>query len=242
MFALRSARLSGLNVPAHVLKGCRKYLDAAAADTKKITYSYMPGRPVSPVMTAEALLSPPVSGLAARLSAAGQGRRRWSPGIWKSRQQRNIYYWYYATQLLHNMKNKDWKDWNVRVRDGLVGMQTNGAGCARGSWDPVLPQPDLWASRSAGRLYVTALSTLTLEVYYRYLPLYAPNDEDKLKLDADDKADKLNVDKAEPPPATAALENLSGFNALGIRLTTFSYTRRLAHSTTLRGVRLIGIK
>jgi len=38
----------------------------------------------------------------------------------KNSNERNIYYWYYATQLLHNMQNKAWKQWNPKVRDGLV--------------------------------------------------------------------------------------------------------------------------
>jgi hypothetical protein len=59
-------------------------------------------------------------------------------------------------------------------------MQVKGDGCDRGSWDPLSPQPDRWA-RSGGRLFLTALSMLTLEVYYRYLPLYQPSDTDPLR-------------------------------------------------------------
>ena len=44
-------------------------------------------------------------------------------------------------------------------------------GCATGSWDPDKPAKDAWAE-PGGRLMVTSLSALTLEVYYRYLPLY----------------------------------------------------------------------
>jgi hypothetical protein len=73
--------------------------------------------------------------------------------------------------MLHNMGGVVWRRWNPRVRDGLVRMQVKGAGCDRGSWDPLNPQPDRWG-RAAGRLFVTSLSLLTLEVYYRYLPLY----------------------------------------------------------------------
>ena len=36
-----------------------------------------------------------------------------------------------------------------------------------GSWDT----NDLWGGYG-GRVYTTALATLTLEVYYRFLPLY----------------------------------------------------------------------
>jgi len=54
-------------------------------------------------------------------------------------------------------------------------VQVTGMGCDRGSWDPIYPIPDRWAG-SAGRLYLTSLSLLTLEVYYRYLPLYRTGD------------------------------------------------------------------
>ena len=75
------------------------------------------------------------------------------------------------------MQNKDWKRWNVRVREGLIAMQVQGDGCDQGSWDPFLPEPDVWGQK-AGRLFLTSLSLLTLEVYYRYLPLYRPADTD----------------------------------------------------------------
>ena len=46
---------------------------------------------------------------------------------------RNIYDWSYATQLLHNMQNKDWQRRDIRVRVGLIAMQVTGASCTRGS-------------------------------------------------------------------------------------------------------------
>ena len=190
MFALRSARLSGLKVSKTVLRGCRNYLDAAAADQKKITYSYLPGRPLTPVMTAEALLSRQYLGWQRDYPPLVKGAGMVAVHLEESN-ERNIYYWYYATQLLHNMQNKDWERWNVKVRDGLVSMQTGGDGCDRGSWHPNSPQPDVWASSAgragAGRLFLTALSTLTLEVYYRFLPLYQPSDVDRDKLNPEAK-------------------------------------------------------
>ena len=103
--------------------------------------------------------------------------------------ERNIYYWYYATQMLHNLQGKEWVTWNKHVRDGLVSMQVMGTGCDRGSWSPLFPQPDRWGRVKAGRLYLTSLSILTLEVYYRWLPLYKPvdsNDGDSEKPPLDD--------------------------------------------------------
>ena len=54
-------------------------------------------------------------------------------------------------------------------------------GCAAGSWDPAKPTKDLWGD-AGGRLMMTSLSALTLEVYFRSLPLY------KLDRDSDEAA------------------------------------------------------
>ena len=79
----------------------------------------------------------------------------------------NIYYWYYATQVMHNMSGYEWDTWNRKMRDLLVRTQVRNAdSCANGSWDP---GKDVWGNR-AGRVMQTSLSALTLEVYYRYLP------------------------------------------------------------------------
>jgi hypothetical protein len=170
LFALRSASLSGLGVSKATIQRCRRYLDGAAADPGLVTYKYRPERDASPVMTAEALLGRQYLGWNRDTPALLQGVALIAAHLDESA-DRNIYYWYYATQLLHNMKGKEWERWNARVRDGLVSIQVRGNGCDRGSWDPELPEQDQWGSR-AGRLYTTSLSLLTLEVYYRYLPLY----------------------------------------------------------------------
>lgn len=186
MFALRSARLGGLDVPRNVLKGCKAYLDEAATDSSRVTYSYQPGRRPTPVMTAEALLARQYLGWPRDFPALVKGAAHVAQDL-KESTDRNIYYWYYATQLLHNMHNKEWPRWNVKLRESLIRTQITGNGCDRGSWDPFAPQPDEWG-RSAGRLYETALTILTLEVYYRYLPLYRQTDTDpaeKEKAEAD---------------------------------------------------------
>ena len=197
MFALRSARLSGLRLQKNVMKGCRVYLDSAAADGKKVTYSYMAGRPATPVMTAEGLLSRQYLGWPRDYPPLVKGASMVANDLLLESQERNIYYWYYATQLLHNMQNKDWTRWNIKVRDGLVALQTSGDGCDRGSWDPFRPQPDHWASAAGGRLFLTSLSVLTLEVYYRYLPLYQPVDTDTAKLDDVVPSEKKDVISAK---------------------------------------------
>lgn len=78
----------------------------------------------------------------------------------------NFYYWYYGTLAMHHHGGPQWETWNVTVRDLLVAEQRN-SGPLAGSWDP----RDIWGGYG-GRMYSTAIATLSLEVYYRYLPLY----------------------------------------------------------------------
>ncbi len=79
------------------------------------------------------------------------------------------YYWYYATLALFLYKDgagaKYWKAWNESMKDALCNHQKiRKDGCADGSWDPAL---DRWGF-AGGRVYMTAINVLTLEVYYRY--------------------------------------------------------------------------
>jgi len=56
---------------------------------------------------------------------------------------------------------------NQVLRDHLIETQVKG-GDAAGSWKPTGDR----GAGAGGRLYQTCLSVMTLEVYYRYLPLY----------------------------------------------------------------------
>ena len=82
----------------------------------------------------------------------------------------NIYHNYYASLALHHSRHRTWNRWNQRLRDHLVNTQVT-EGHEKGSWH----FPDHWGD-VGGRLYTTALSAMTLEVYYRFLPLYDAED------------------------------------------------------------------
>ena len=64
-----------------------------------------------------------------------------------------------------------WRKWNSVMRDHLVNTQIK-EGHAAGSWNLA----DDHGGR-VGRLYMTCLCTMTLEVYYRHLPLYGEPDD-----------------------------------------------------------------
>jgi hypothetical protein len=101
---------------------------------------------------------------------------------------RSLYYWYYATQVMHNVPGPQWDTWNRKMRKVLIESQVKEK-CAAGSWDPDKPSKDPW-SDAGGRIMVTSLACLSLEVYYRYLPLY-----------------KLDVEAVSPPNTAPANKN-----------------------------------
>lgn len=78
----------------------------------------------------------------------------------------NIYHDYYATLALHHSRHWGWETWNARLRDHLVASQVK-SGHEHGSWH----FSDRWGD-IGGRLYTTAMCAMTLEIYYRYMPLY----------------------------------------------------------------------
>ena len=74
----------------------------------------------------------------------------------------DLYYWYYGAYAMFQVGGKKWKRWKRSLEKALLPSQIT-KGHARGSWDPI----SAWGD-SGGRVYSTALSVLTLEVYYRY--------------------------------------------------------------------------
>lgn len=83
-----------------------------------------------------------------------------------SRNRANYYYWYYGSLAMHQNQGDPWKKWNQRLQPILLRNQVRTNRRNDGSWDPV----GEWGFQ-AGRPVITALATLSLEVYYRYLPL-----------------------------------------------------------------------
>jgi len=93
-----------------------------------------------------------------------------------------MYYNYYATQVMHQYGGPEWDEWNSEMRDFLIATQAMD-GTSKGSW--YFNNPDEGGHFHGGRLYITALSAMTLEVYYRYLPLFDDKKvaEDEFELD-----------------------------------------------------------
>ncbi len=162
VMALKSAQSSRIAVPAKVLKSVDRFLGTVQSDASS-RYGYMPGRRATPSMTAAGLLCRMYLGWGAESSPLKSGIRFLAE---LGPSPDDMYYNYYATQVLHHAGGPEWDRWNETMREDLVRSQIRG-GHADGSWDVSDPH-----GFAGGRLYMTTLCILTLEVYYRHLPLY----------------------------------------------------------------------
>jgi hypothetical protein len=170
VFTVESARRAGFDVPRETFDAAGKWLEhvSVRADRGSETvrgrglYSYTKGGAASPAMTAEGMFVQQLLGHA-RDEGMMEGSARYilqAPPRW--RQGAPTYYWYYATLALFQHQGDAWTQWNKAVTRELLDHQSQ-EGPAAGSWEPT----DEW-SRLGGRVYQTAVCTLTLEVYYRY--------------------------------------------------------------------------
>ena len=83
---------------------------------------------------------------------------------------RSAYAWYYATLASFHVGGPQWEAWNSHLQAALLPLQRRDASVHDGSWDP----DPVWGGHG-GRVYSTALSAMTLEVYYRHLPMHRRN-------------------------------------------------------------------
>ena len=177
VMALQSAKMAGLEVPDETFQRIGGFLDKMATDGGS-RYKYESGKQPSVTMTAEGLLCRQYLGWARDDPRLTRGAEYITHpvNLINFQKDRNVYYWYYATQVAHHMEGDYWKRWNDVMREELPRQQVKKRrkGDRRdesGSWDPLSPSEDQWGA-FGGRLYVTCLSIYMLEVYYRHLPLY----------------------------------------------------------------------
>ncbi len=191
--ALKSGQLAGLTVDPRAMRRTTTFIERSRGPGQQSAlFVYNPtapdtpqqrhGRQPSTVMTAVGMLLEIYAGAdrkSASLRAGADHLLANPPTIvgeaaaigTVGNPQRDTYYWYYGTQVMFQMGGRYWESWNAKLHPLLIDSQMNG-GALSGSWTPLGPVPDRWGAHG-GRLYVTSLNLLSLEVYYRHLPVYA---------------------------------------------------------------------
>ncbi len=166
VMALKSAQSAGVDVPEEALDVAARWLERVSQGTSRGLYAYQPGKKYTRSMTAEAMFVQQLLGRdrgELRMQTSARFIARELPD-WDD--EPNTYLWYYATLALFQHQSDEWRRWNDALKEQLLEHQHT-SGKSAGSWDTT----DRW-SRLGGRVYQTALCTLMLEVYYRYLPRY----------------------------------------------------------------------
>ena len=171
IMALKSGLLAGLNVAPRVPKRASRFLDMVQVDGGT-RYRYVP--PDDPEAEGGGTATLSAVGLLCRMYLGwNQSDPRLVRGVERlakaGPRENNFYHNYYAAQAVFHQTGgvgPVWGQWNEKVRELLIEQQET-RGHQRGSWWVEGPH-----NERGGRLYATALATMTLEVYYRYLPLY----------------------------------------------------------------------
>jgi hypothetical protein len=161
LMGLKSGQMADLEVPSPTLYLVQRFLGSVQSEGGA-RYGYLDPQPRN---TTTAI------GLLLRMYT---GWRRDHPGLQKGvaylsqwgPSDDNMYYNYYATQVMHHWEGAEWENWNRKMRDHLIATQATSSHEA-GSWYFSGGQGNV-----GGRLYNTAMAVMTLEVYYRYMPLY----------------------------------------------------------------------
>ena len=174
VMALISGRSEKVVAPSATWNGINSYLNAVKSNSG---YSYRPG--VAPAKSTTAI------GALCRMYTGGTRSKALKESVVYLGTQGpslgEMYYNYYATQAIFawgDDKEEDgeklWTQWNDKTRDMLVGLQAK-EGHQLGSWIST-------GHQEGGRHFATCLAAMTLEIYYRKLPIYQRLSLEPIKL------------------------------------------------------------
>lgn len=167
VMALKSGNMSGLRVDPMVVKKVSTFLDFVQSDGGA-AYGYSsPGD--RPALNAAGLLCRMFTEWKKTNEALLRGAKK----LAKGGPSKDMYTSYYATQVLYHVKQqlpKEWDDWQRKMSQMLIKAQFTD-GHQAGSYYEGFNTGH--APHVGGRIYVTSMATMTLEVYFKHgLPLY----------------------------------------------------------------------
>ena len=163
--ALHSGRMAGIEVPDEVFARGREFISSVSGGTHNGIYGYTNPSSNHPAMTATGMFLRQLD-----LTPPTDPRQQESAGFLKTRMLKpnkvDFYFDYYATLSLYQHQGPIWTEWNENLKKIYVSQQHK-VGANRGSWDPKGNH-----TNAGGRVLATGLAVLSLEVYYRLLPMY----------------------------------------------------------------------
>ena len=182
VMALKSARTAGIEIKGldMAMQGARKWVDLMTdPDTGRVGYVQVgvspvraPGRTekwprnVSESITAAGMVVRVFTGddptksvpIQKGIELLMKRLPRWD----EKKGTVDPYYWYYGTMLAFQAGGDTWKKWREPLQQAILAHQV-AEGPNRGSWNPVGP----WGE-DGGRVYMTAILTLAMEISHRY--------------------------------------------------------------------------
>ena len=165
VMALHSARMAGLELPEKPFDLARKWLDFAGGGEHGGLYGYQSPNDISRAMVATGMfcrqldLVPPSN---PKMIESAELMKRYPIRD----NNPDLYYIYYGTLALYQHQGSIWQEWNNNLKRILPEIQVK-TGNLSGSWN--LSRSN---TKGGGRIASTTLAILSLEVYYRILPMY----------------------------------------------------------------------
>lgn len=169
--ALHSAKMADIEVPQSAFDLADKWFDHAGGGKHGGLYGYDSPSKSNPAMVATGMfcrqldLVPPTD----PMMQESADLLKMHPMNVKAP---DLYHAYYATLALYQHQGPVWLAWNEKLKEVLPLIQKKG-GAESGSWDPQGNHIS-----AGGRVISTSFATLSLEVYYRLLPMYGFRNED----------------------------------------------------------------
>jgi len=202
--ALKAAQASGVKapeLPKTIRRAMPYLLKDAYVDDGRFAYT---GKGAHPAMTAVAVLclqqwdksntSPAREGIRLikkGLDARGKKFREITANDFEhcytfeyDNPNADLYAWYYAAQVMRNAGGREWDATNRAIIEDLIPAQRpDGSFPAEPGGGPVLHGRGTASAGGARDIYVQTLMTLTLQVYYRFLPTSAGRNNGSSRLD-----------------------------------------------------------
>ncbi len=186
LMALQTARMAEIEVPESMLQKISGFLDKVALEEGSQYVYTLPvaTQSVRPSMIATGLLcrlylgwdrNNPAVQKGAELLVTEKNIIQFPKQDEENKEKRkddtiNVYGWYSAAMMLKHLGpyHKCWQKWNAAMCRELPTHQVPENEPEGGSWNPQMDEYYF----GGGRLYVTTLSILCLEVYYRHLAIF----------------------------------------------------------------------